>query len=256
MNLSMKKRCRIQIIYNFKREGEGLLCSLLYKLFALLFPLALITLASSCGLASYPVVYDPYTISSPTEIGFMHNNSNTVNPDFIILGYDIVYRIYDNNTTEGVSDSVIEKDASSYFSASSSFNAIITNTWDAMTPYRRLNISASGIYAGTATVPIYKIDDSEQLSSISINIITDGGVSFLEDDTGRTIYFNRFLGNDTTKNFNSSDFDSSDIDVPATYNSSDGFGVTVAFFCFTYGFTKDLLSLHGNMVYIGSDVIN
>ncbi len=199
---------------------------------------------SSCGLPSYPVVYPPTTT---TDLVFYHNANNTVSPNFIILGYDIVYRIYDGT----VSDSTIENDASAYISPSV-FSSIISNNWDTMTVYRRLNPD-NGSVPGLSTTPLYTINDafSSSTYSISININTSGESS-LQDDLGNTIPFNRFLGKDIpTENFTLSDFNAGDIDVPDTYTSS-GNGVTVAFFCYTYGFSKDLLSLHSNMVYIGS----
>ena len=238
MNSSMKKNPRNRKINSRKRGGRGFL---LIPLFFLV-----LGLLSSCGLASYPVVYPPIPSATATELSFQHNTNNTVSPNFIVLGYDIVYRIYDGTT---VSDSTIENDASQYISPSV-FSSIISNNWNTMTVYRRLNAD-NGTGPGLSTVPIYPINDGVSSSySISININTSGE-SYLQDDLGKTLYFNRFLGTSIpTKNFTLSDFNAVDIDVPDTYTSGDG--ITVAFFCFTYGFSKDLLSLHSNMVYIGS----
>ncbi len=215
----------------------------------------------SCGLASYPVLYDPIQGQSTTPV-FINNPDNTFNSDFLILGYDIVYRIYDNTTVSGVPDSTIESDASQDLTGTA-ISAIINNDWPHMTPYRRLN-DVSGT-PGTSTVPLYKITETTPAAAFSIHLTimttddgTDGSVSYLEDDNGNKISFNRFLGTDATektKNFSLSDFESTDIDVPDTYDNSDTDGVTVAFFAFTYGLTKDPLSLHGNMVYIGSVII-
>ena len=233
MNSSMKKKLRNRKI-NFSKRGGGGFVTITLFFFVVL------GLFSSCGLASYPVVYPPTTT---TDLIFYHNTNNTVSPNFIVLGYDIVYRIYDGT----VSDSAIENDASTYIS-SSVFSSIISNNWDTMTLYRRLNAD-NGTDPGLSTAPLYTINDafSSNSYSISININTTGE-SYLQDDLGTKIYFNRYLGNNVTKNFTPGDFDASDVDVPGNLGNS----VTISFFCFTYGFSKDLLSLHSNMVYIGA----
>ncbi len=247
MNLLMKKNPRNRKIY-FKKRGGGNFLSI--PLFFLL-----LGLLSSCGLASYPVVYPPTTT---TDLIFYHNTNNTVSPNFIVLGYDIVYRIYIFKKSTGIppDETTIENDASQYIS-SSVFSSIISNNWDTMTVYRRLNAD-NGNGPGLSTPPIYPINDEVSTSySISINIDTTGEPeSYLQDDLGTTLYFNRYMGKDVPpKNFTLSDFSAGDIDVPddgsTTYDPA-VYGITVAFFCYTYGLSKDLLSLHSNMVYIGS----
>ena len=239
MNSSMKKNSRNQKINSIKRGGRRFVSVPLF--------LFIIVFFSSCGLASFPVVYPPLNSSTTTELSFQHNTNNTVSPNFIVLGYDIVYRIYDGT----VSDTKIEDDASQYIS-SSVFSSIISNNWNTMTVYRRVNADNGITGPGLSTAPLYSIDDAFSSTSYSITIyVIPSKESYLQDDMGKTLYFNRFLGvGIPTENFTLSDFNAGDVDVPDTYTSGDG--ITVAFFCFTYGLSKDLLSLHSNMVYIGA----
>ncbi len=263
MNLLMKKIVQKSII-NYKKRGGELEFSenkvhpssvklLIYSIVILLFSV----LFFSCGIASYPVLYDPLYYQS--DLTFWQNPDNKVNPDFISLGYDIIYRIYDNNDyIQGtISDTIIQNEAENILTSSILSTIISKNSYSGAVgtensySYNRLR------YEDKSPIPIYKIVDSIPLDTYPINLfLNSSGTSYIQDNYGNKVNFIRNLGTDTsTKYFTISDFSINDSDVPGNYDNNDGDGVRIAFFAFTYGLTVDLLSLSGKIVYIGSIVI-
>lgn len=229
--------------------------SSIYSFVILFLPL----LFFSCGLASYPVLYDPLY---QTKLTFQQNPDNKVNPDFISLGYDIIYRIYDNtdfkNDTIVQSDNIIQDEAANIVTSSILHTIISNNSYSGGTTgntysYNRLR------YGDKSPIPIYKIDDSIPLDTypIYLSLGSSEETSCIQDYYGNKINFTRNLGAETSikKYFTISDFSTGDSDVPDNYDNADNDGVRIAFFAFTYGLTYDLLSLSGNIVYIGSQVI-
>lgn len=261
MNLLMKKIVQKSIV-NCKKRGGGLkffknkvhpsssVKLLIYSVVILFLPL----LFFSCGLASYPVLYDPLYYQS--DLTFWQNPGNKVTPDFISLGYDIIYRIYDN--TDSISDEIIQNEAENILTSSILATIISNNSYSGTDTtgnysYNRLR------YGDKSPIPIYKIVDSISPDTypITLSLGSSSETSYIQDgyEYGNKINFSRNLGTDpASKYFTITDFSSEDSDVPGDYVNNDE--VRIAFFAFTYGLTYDLLSLSGNIVYIGSIVIN
>ncbi len=242
----MKKIIAFLTNKEWNRGGKRKLFS---PFFFFIFIFLSIIFFSACGLESYPVLYDPIQISTTdiNPLSFKHDTRNNVNPNFITLGYDVIYRIYDDDNLPSDPDPTIIADASTDFTESL-ISKIISNDWSGMYPYRRLNL-VNDDPPGTSTLPIYKLSDP--LSESSFNIMIDLTISdsslYNENIPGTKIYFNRYLGDNVTKDF--SEVLASDSDVPL---STDPSNVRVAFFVFTFGLTKEGYSLHGNVIYIGS----
>ena len=230
----------------FRGKGRGVIFYPPVFLFIFLF--------FSCGIDTYPVLYDPIvsSLSSTSPIYFYHDARN--DPDaFLSLGYDIYYRIYDNNNLDPVTfNTDIKNDASSQLSESVISSLIIRN-WDQMGNYRRIYLTNSVLESSSP--PVFKLStpvSSNYSISLNFNSTTPFGSYISNDDNTDLIDFKRYLGNDTSDNpviesFSLSDFSDDDIDVPPGASS-----YRVAFFALTYGFTTDLRTLHSNVVYIGS----
>jgi len=235
----------------------------IYSIVILFWPL----LFFSCGIASYPVLHDPLplydqTVYGQTPLTFWQNPDNKVNPDFITLGYDIVYRIYDNtdfiNDTNIQSDTIIQNEAANILTSSTLAIIISQNSYTGTDTtgnysYNRLR------YADKSPIPIYKIVDSIPLDTYPITLVlgSSSETSYIQDgyEYGNKINFSRNLGTDPAfKYFTISYFSKDDSDVPGNYVNNDE--VRIAFFAFTYGLTNDLLSLYGNIIYIDSIVIS
>ncbi len=223
---------------------------------------AFLLLLSSCGLATYPVLYEPSQWDSAGTPAFTHNINNTVNPNFITLGYDIVYRVYDDTqfASESEAESKIIDDMNSSLT---NFSNIISNSWSSMGAYRRLNLTAldtaEAPIPGSSTIPIYELSDpkSEKYFHIFLEFPATSSDSYITDDTDTplTLYFNRYVDqdDDVTKDFTYDDFDVGDVDTPFYYTKPDR--IRIAFFAFTFGLSIDYLSLHSEPIYIGSLVL-
>ncbi len=242
-----------QIPDSDSREGEASSKNNRYSYVSVVL---LLLLLSSCGLAAYPVLYEPSQWDSAGTPAFTHNINNNVNPNFITLGYDIVYRVYDDTqfASESEAESKIIDDMNSSLT---DFSNIISNSWSSMGYYRRLNLTTGDPDPGSSTIPIYELSDpkSEQYFHIFLEFPAASSDSYITDDTDTplVLYFNRYMGDNDTKNFTYDDFDVVDIDTPFTDSKPDS--IRIAFFAFTFGLSVDYLSLHSDPVYIGSLVL-
>ncbi|RKX87836.1 MAG: hypothetical protein DRP59_12740 [Spirochaetes bacterium] len=206
---------------------------------------------SSCGIDSYPVLYEPVvtSISSTSPITFSHDSRN--DPDsFLVLGYDIYYRIYNDDNLDPFSyDDQIKNDAALELTETVIGN-LLNRNWNQMKHYRRIYLSDAELERDTP--PSFPLS-AATTQNFFISLYLDGTNSYIKNDfdTSQTLYFSRYLGNDAagvpvTENFSLLDFSTDDPDIfePASH-------YRVAFFALTYGLTTDT-ALHSSVLYIGS----
>ncbi len=217
----------------------------------LLFLLLLVFLYTSCGLSTYIYIYPPIT---GTGLSFTHDSRNNRDPNFLVLGYDIYYRIYPVSDFISTIDSDVRSkminDGNNYFT-SVNINNLISRTYDPTTTlyrpvYYYSDVKGTG-YSSNSSPPVLPIDNSQVSDSqFTVSINLNNGIAdnpYIEtvapygsDTLPEKIFFRRFI----TDNKDFSTFNISDSDIPDTLTDSN---IYVAFFVISYGFTVDLYSL-------------
>ena len=224
--------------------------------------LPLILLFSSCGISSYIYIYPPIAGSN---LSFSHDYRNNKDPNYITLGYDIYYRIYDNsdssqfyNKPDSEVTDILVSDGNKFFT-SSNINKLISRNFDNDTLYRPIKHFSNDKEATYSPPPILPIDNSESSNeSFFVNILLNDNIKekpylhteapYSSSTLPETIYFQRYLSSTESKTFTS--FAVSDSDVHETLSGNE---VLVAFFVISYGFSVDLYSLTSDKaLFIGS----
>lgn len=212
---------------------------------------------TSCGITTYPVLYKPIASNfSSNPVTFQHDYRN--NPDaFLTLGYDIYYRIYDDDALGTSYDSTIQSDASSELTQNV-VGALINKTWDLnqIGNYRRIYLDDSSLES--LSPPNYRLSISTSSNFyiyITINSAENNNSYITNSNDSNKIYFKRLTfdstGNPVKEDFTINDFTEDDEDIPSAGISN----FRIAFFAITYGLSTDYLSLHSDVVYIGSVVV-
>ena len=226
--------------------------------------LPLILLFSSCGISSYIYIYPPIAGSN---LSFSHDYRNNKDPNYITLGYDIYYRIYDNSDTDNSKfynktgsevTNILVKDGNDFFT-SGNINKLISRNFNDDSLYRPIKHFSNDKEATYSPPPILPVDNSViSNKTFLVNILLDNTrlkepyletVAPYDSKTlPEIIYFQRYLSNTENKTFTS--FSVTDSDVPETLTD---YNILVAFFVISYGLTVDQYSLTSDKpLFIGS----
>ena len=229
--------------------------------------LLLILLLSSCGLNTYIYIYPP--IASGGNLSFSHDSRNNKDPNFITLGYDIYYRIYDNSSTSDFSGktdseitSIIQTHANDFFTSVNLNNLLFRNFPD-NNLYRPIVPERNDKSSTYNLPPILPIDNSViSNTSFYVNMYLNNTTvadPYIETEAPygsttlpETIWFRRYLDATTYKDFSSFLSEDNDISFNITENN-----FLVAFFVLSYGFTVDFYTITSDKpLFIGTAHIN
>lgn len=245
-------------------KSNNLLMFFLSRGCYLLLLLLIIFLLSTCGISTFIYIYPPNP--NGTNLSFSHDSRNNKDPDFLTLGYDIYYRIYDNSSTSKFYnktaievENLLIADGNTYFS-SDNVNKLIFRTFaddSAYKPIKHFANDKSLIYSAPPILPIDNSESSDE--SFSVNIIFSQGnrdnpylvteLPYSSSTLPENIEFRRYLPDDNDFTV----FENSDDDI--TFSIIDN-NFLVAFFVISYGFTVDFYSLTSEKpIFIGSATI-
>ena len=201
---------------------------------------------SSCGIDSYPVLYEPIPNYYSTSIGFLHNHNNDPT-SFLTLGYDIYYRIY-NNENDDITDDIIIQDAQQHLTPI--IDKLLNRIWTKDDLYWRIYLTNPKLEEKSP--PVFKIANVSSLE-YQINIVlneNNGSDNYIFNtyDSSK-LYFSRYTGtNSEPKGYSKNDFSVDDFDVKESSTK-----YKIAFFALTYGLSTSYhQALHTNALYIGS----
>lgn len=225
--------------------------------------LIIVLILTACGISTYIYIYPP--IYNGITLSFSHNANNNKEPNFLNLGYDIYYRIYDNSSVSqfnGLSDlekvNILKADADIFFSSGNT-NKLITRNFSSdflYKPIKHYSNDKDGLIPSYSAPPILPIDNSEsvdQAFSVYIRLAqTDISLPYLETTAPYSsttlpeiIEFRRYLTDN--KDFSNYVYTDDDINFPVIENK-----VLVTFFVISYGFSVDYYTLTSDKpIYIG-----